>query len=139
MSLVLDQDERVSGWVAGRCNTIAPPTVATIGWERDGELTAGIYFDTMGSNNVFAHIASEGLMPWQLLAAAMGYAYEQLGVDRVTLMVDDNKEACLKFVESLGAEHEATMVRARKGGDVKLYVLWKHNRFWAKLCETGRY
>lgn len=138
MSLVLGQDARVSEWVAERSGTTAPPTVATIGWERDGRLTAGIYFDTMGSNNVFAHIASEGLMPWQLLAAAMGYAYDQLKLDRVTLMVDDDNEACLSFVRALGAELEATLKQARKGGDVRLYVLWKDNRFWRKLCDTGR-
>ena len=93
----------------------------------------------MNSNNVFAHIASDGLIPWQLLAAAMGYAFEQVKVDRVTLMVDDDNHECLRFIKSLGAEHEATLAGARKGGDVELHVLWKTNRFWTKLCETGRY
>jgi hypothetical protein len=138
MSLVYGQDERVCSWVAKQSGEIAPPVVAAVGWEKDGQLTAGIYFDVRSSNNVFAHIASTGLMPWELLAAAMAYAFRQIEVDRVTFMIDDNNKKCLDFVETMGAFREGTLRNARKGGDILLYVLWKDNRFWKKLCETGR-
>ena len=138
MSLVYGQDERVSQWVAAQSNEPAPPVVAAIGWERHGELTAGIYFDTMNSNNVFAHIASSGLVPVELLAAAMAYTFRQLQVDRVTFMIDDDNKRCIDFVETMGAFPEGRLRRARKGGDVLLYVLWNDNRFWVKLCDSGR-
>lgn len=138
MSLVYGQDERVSAWVAKQSGEIAPPVVAAIGWERNSELVAGIYFDVRNSNNVFAHIASVGLIPAELLAAAMAYAFRQIEVERVTFMIDDDNKKCLDFVETMGAFPEGRLRRARKGGDVLLYVLWNDNRFWKKLCETGR-
>jgi len=138
MGLVYGEDGAVSRWVAAQSNEPAPPVVSAIGWERDGRLTAGIYFDTMNSNNVFAHIASTGLMPVELLAAAMAYTFRQLEVDRVTFMIDSDNQRCIDFVTTMGAFPEGRLRGARKGGDVLLYVLWKDNRFWKKLCETGR-
>jgi RimJ/RimL family protein N-acetyltransferase len=139
VGLVYGQDERVSRWVAAQSGGLPPPVVSAIGWERGSELAAGIYFDVMSSNNVFAHIASTGnVIPVELLAAAMAYAFRQLEVERVTFMVDDDNERCLSFIESMGAVPESRMRRARKGGDILLYVLWNDNRFWRKLCDTGR-
>jgi RimJ/RimL family protein N-acetyltransferase len=139
VSLIYGQDERVSRWVAAQSGEPAPPVVSAIGWERNAQLVAGIYFDVMSSNNVFAHIASTGhLIPVELLAAAMAYAFRQLEVDRVTFMVEDDNVRCLRFIESMGAVPEGRLQRARKGGDILLYVLWKDNRFWTRLCDTGR-
>lgn len=137
--LVYGQDERVSQWVAAQNGEPPPPVVSAIGWERDGELTAGIYFDTMNSNNLFVHIASTGrIVPVEMLAAGFAYAYRQLGLDRLTFMIEDSNKPCIDFVESMGATLEGRLRGAAKSGDVLLYVAWKTNRFWVKLCETGR-
>ena len=137
-ALVYGQDERVVEWVAAQCGDDPPPPTAAIGYERNGELVAGIYFDGCSDNNVFAHIASTGLLPRELLQAAMTYAYRQLELERVTLMVHDDNEPCIDLCLGLGAELEGVMERARKGGDILLFVLWNTNRFWRRLCESGR-
>jgi len=137
-ALVYGQDERVTAWVAAQSGDAPPPPTAAIGYERKGELVAGIYFDGCSDNNIFCHIASTGLMPVKLLAAGMAYVYRQLEFERVTLMVRDNNEKCLQLCQDLGAELECALSRGYKGGDVLLFVLWNTNRFWRRLCESGR-
>jgi RimJ/RimL family protein N-acetyltransferase len=138
VSLVYGQDARVTEWVASQYGDPPPPSYSAIGFERNGELVAGVYFDGMSDNNVCAHIAAVGLLPVELLAAVAAYAYNQLGLDRMTFMIEDDNTACIRFVEAMGAELEGRMVRTRKRGDTLIYVLWKTCRFWRKLCETGR-
>ncbi|MFN9029635.1 MAG: GNAT family N-acetyltransferase [Betaproteobacteria bacterium] len=137
-ALVYGQDERVTAWVAAQSGDAPPPPTAAVGYERNGELAAGTYFDGCSDNNIFCHIASTGLLPRELLQAAMAYAYRQLELERMTLIVHDDNERCINLCLGLGAELEGVMARARKGGDILLFVLWNTNRFWRRLCESGR-
>jgi hypothetical protein len=127
MGLVVGMDTYVTTWVAQQLGySDPPPAYTSIGFEREGDLVAGVYFDGMSDTNVFAHIASNGrLLPRQLLDAVCEFVYDRLGAKRMTFMVYDTNERCLDFVRALGAEFESCIVQGHSGGDVLLYALWR--------------
>lgn len=141
MSLVYGQDDRVTRWVSEQLGHLEPPPgYAAIGFERNGELVAGVFFDGRTDTNVFAHIASSSpLMPPELLAAVYMYAFHQLKCERMTFMVDDDNSACKALCGGLGAMLEAELRRGHKNGSTLLYVLWQREfertPFFQKLAR----
>jgi RimJ/RimL family protein N-acetyltransferase len=135
MPLVYGEDERVTQWVAARAgNTDPTPSYASIGYERNGELVAGVYFDGRSETNVFAHIASAGRgLPSELLYAVARFAFGQLGALRMTFSVRDTNVACLRLVQAMGATKEAVMKKAHASGDVVLFVLWRDCGLYQRL------
>lgn len=132
MPLVWDDPQRVADWVGDRCGVPAPTVDVAIGYEQDGQLTAGIYFDGMLPNTAFAHIANAAeIMPRGLLQAACAYAFRQVGVERLTFMVDDLNFEVVDFVVRLGAKEEARLLRAFGDGDALIYTFWRDCK-WAK-------
>lgn len=127
MPLVVGKDTYVTTWVAMQLGqSEPPPAYSSIGFEREGFLVAGVYFDGMSDTNVFAHIASNGrMLPRELLDATCSFVYDQLGAKRMTFMVYDTNDACLSFIKSLGAEYEGRIAQGHSGGDVLLFALWR--------------
>lgn len=126
MPLVYGQDQRVADWVGAQCYGTAPTVDAAIGWESDGVLKAGVYFDAPLPNTVFAHVASvTPVFPRSLLAAVCAYAFRQLGVERMTFMVSEMNRAVLDFLFRLGARYEATLHRAFGDASAVLLVVWR--------------
>lgn len=138
--LVYGQDKRVTDWIADQLGY--PDSFvcsAAIGYEVDGELRAGVCFDVASATNVYAHIASVAtVLPVRLLAAVASYAFVQLKAKRMTFSVYDNNYACIRLVESLGAELESRMKFGYEGGDSLTYVLWPTSRFFQRLLSTDR-
>lgn len=124
---VFDDDARCCAWL-DRQMGIAPSLVKTaIGWEEGGELTAVVVFDNMTDSNVFAHCANTGSggFPVELLAACYAFAFHQMGLLRVSLLIPDGDPRVLRFVEKWGAEFEARLARATKAHDMLIYVMWR--------------
>lgn len=140
MALVYGQDARVAQWVAEQHGMPdGAPAYASIGYELDGELVAGVMFDNLSETNVFAHIASTAeVLPVALLIAAARYVYLQCGARRMTFMVNDDNFRCLDLVRALGAEYEGLLRGAHARGDVLIFALWDTSRFYRKLIATGR-
>ena len=136
MALVYGQDERVTRWVAEQVGQREPPPAyASIGYERDGQLIAGVYFDNYSETNLFAHIAFKRgeVFPRALLTAVRCYATDQLGVKRMTFVVRDNNHHCIRFVQKLGAKIEARLKGAHADGDLLLWALWADNPTMQRL------
>jgi RimJ/RimL family protein N-acetyltransferase len=126
--LLLDDDARVNAWLDGQMGyAVASSIKPAIGFERDGELVAGVVFDNATDNNVFAHMASTVTtgVPIELLSACYLYAFKQLGLARVSLLVRADNVRCLRFIEKWGATLEARIERACKACDQLIYVLWR--------------
>jgi RimJ/RimL family protein N-acetyltransferase len=133
MPLVYGQDERVTAWVAAQVGAPAPPSYASIGFERDGELVAGVYFENYTGSNIFAHIAFSGdVFPRELIAAVYAYATVQLTCKRMTFLIWDNNEPCINFVIRMGASLEGRMADGHPKGDVYIFTLWHDN---PQLCN----
>lgn len=139
MPLIWHDSQRVADWVGDRCGVSAPTVDAAIGYERDGELTAGVYFDGMLPNTLFAHIASAAeVMPRSLLQATCAYAFRQVGVERLTFMVDDANFDVVDFVVRLGAKEEARLIRAFGDSDALIYTFWRDCPWARRLLGENR-
>jgi hypothetical protein len=140
MPLVYDQDVRVSDWVAQQLGYAeGPPVSATIGFERNGELVAGVLLDNYTGTNIFAHIAATAaVIPVEFLVAVARYVFVQCRARRMTFLVNDDNTEALQLVQDLGAEEEARLRMGHPRGDQLVFVLWDTGRFYRKLIATGR-
>lgn len=138
--LVLGRDKEVTDWVAKRLGyPDGVPAYSAIGYERNGGLCAGVYFDGATETNIFAHIATDGsMLPVELLGAVAAYAFHQCRANRMTFMVADNNFKCLALVQSLGAVLEGRIHGGHRTGDVLLFALWSDCSFHQKLLARGK-
>lgn len=138
MSLVFDRPQLVADWVAAQIGATAPSVDAAIGYEIDGTLMAGVYFDGYRQNNIFAHIAAKtSMFPQSLLAAVAKYVFHQLSLGRMTFAADCGDARLLAFLRGMGAEHEATLKQGSDGRDTYLFVLWDTSEFPRRLLNRG--
>lgn len=122
---MLDRPQYVADWVARRSGGMAPTVDAAIGVEHDGQLRAGVYFDGLTSNNIFAHIANDlPMIPRLLLAAGMRYVFRQLELERVTFAFPSGHSTVLRLMSHLGAQYEGRLRRAFGAQDMLWFVLW---------------
>lgn len=138
--LVFDEDARVCAWLDEQMGVPGPAVEkASIGYERNGNLVAGVVFDNKTDNNVFAHIASTAVIfPLALIVAVARYAYMQLELERLTFLVRSDNAKCLRFVKRLGAQYEGKLERATRCGDLLFFVLWRDSPVPRRLCAAGR-
>lgn len=135
MALVLDNPQRVADWVGAYMGHTAPSVDAAIGYEVNGELKAGVYFDCMTDNNIFAHIASAAHAPVSMLEAVARYVFEQLKLSRLSFPVPANNFKTRKFVTDMGCYEEARLHRAAGAHDVIVYVMWSDDSFVLRLLS----
>ena len=136
MSLVLDDPQRVADWVGEQMGHAAPTVDAAIGLEIDGKLVSGVYFDCLGGNNVFAHIA--GRPSKGLLTAVAVYVFEQLELDRMTFQVPANNARACAFVAGMGASMEAVLLDGHaRGTSLLLFSLWKDSPFSQRMLSRA--
>lgn len=106
-----------------------------IGWERDGELVAGVVYNEFNRININAHIASKG-KHWlnrTFLWTIFDYPFNQCGVKRITAFIEDENKAAIQFDEHLGFKYETRMKDAYVNGDILIYVLRKEDCRWLDL------
>ena len=138
MALVYRQPQRVADWVAAQIGGHAPSVDAAIGYEIEGTLMAGVYFDGYCQSNIFAHIAAKtAMLPQSLMVAVAKYVYGQLGLPRMTFTADCGDARLLSFLRGMGAEHEATLKQGSDGRDTYLFVLWDTSEFPRRLLNRG--
>ena len=126
MGRLLVNDERTPKWVASHFGESDAPSVDnSLGWEEDGQIVAGVFFDGFTKNNIFAHIAASDRIPVALLRAVATYVYRQLGLSRMTFMVPSDNMKAIQLVVRMGAGLEATLQDAHgPGRHALLFVLW---------------
>lgn len=133
--LVLDEAQRVADWVAAQSGNAAPTVDAAIGFEQDGALKAGVYFDALTDNNIFAHIASTAnTLPRSLLVAVVVYVFEQLRLTRMTFAVPADNHAAGHLVAGMGACLEGRLADAcGRGVHLNLHCLRADDDFSRRL------
>lgn len=137
--IVYDDPQAIADWVCGYHGYAAPTVDSAVGFVVDGQLVAGVYFENMTPNNIFAHITSVGgVLPKSLLAAVAHYVYVELDLERMTFAVPSDNAAVVSLVRGMGAEREATLERAFGDADMDLYVLWRGAEFAQRMLRLTR-
>lgn len=120
--LLTSEHARVAAWVAERagCSHHAWAEYTTIGLERDGELVGGVVFESFTGTNANIHVAGSGpyWMTRTFLFAVFDYAFNQLGLKRLTGYVEAANARALDFDRKLGFIDEAVLRDAVPSGDV---------------------
>lgn len=132
--LVIDEHARVAEWVAERagCSAHAWAGYVGIGVEQDGDLLAGVVLESFTGSNANIHVAGVG-RHWlnrALLFTVFDYAFNQLGLRRLTGYVQVNNIDALRFDTHLGFAQEAVIHDGTPSGDVIVLAMYS---------ETCRY
>ena len=113
-----------------------------IGWQRDGQIIAGVAYSNYNGVNVECHIASDGSKRWmtrKFLHTIFDYPFNQLGVNRITVCVGEGNSQSRRFVLHLGFELETTLKAAHPSGDLYIYRLWKKDCRWISQEYSKQY
>ncbi len=124
MSLVLDPDV-VGPWVAEKSGCDYKPGDATIGWERNGELIAGVLYNDYNEANIQIHSRVDGYVPMEWYWTIFDYPFKQLGVKRLTGIVYCTNLKAQKLNEHLGFQREAILRNYFPEADAIVYVMFK--------------
>lgn len=117
--LLFNADAHVAEWVNSRCggDKVFAPFVA-IGVVNAHELTAGAVFHSYHDSDITVTAASArpSLRLRSAIRAGMGYAFQQLGVPRVTAEIDMSNARMIRLAEGLGFVREGVKRRAARDG-----------------------
>ena len=108
------------------------PNVA-IGLEEDGELIAGVSYDSWNGSSLHAHIAALPGRNWltrDYLRLGFGYPFLQLGCKKIIGMVGSGNLQVQRFQKHLGYRLEATLDGAHPDGALLVYTLVKEDCRW---------
>lgn len=131
--IVWDEPERVGRFVCDRVGGRFDPAMATaIGMEVDDVLVAGVMFDNFNGRSISMHVAGDGghWMTRDYARACFGYAFNQLGVNKIIGLVDSSNEAARRYDEHLGFHLEATITGAGNVGDLLIYSMTPEQCRW---------
>lgn len=116
-------------WVAHRTSEFGSfGTDVGIGWQKDGEIVAGVAYANYNGINMECHIASDGSKRWltrEYLRTIFDYPFKQANVRRITACVGEGNIESRKFVEHLGFRLEAKLRSAHPTGDIFIYRMWR--------------
>ena len=95
-------DKAVVGpWVMHRVHGLwNPAAMETIGWEREGEITAGVVFENWNGVSMMVHIAADKPLTRGFVYRICDYAFSCCG--KVIAPIAESNEKSITLVEKLG-------------------------------------
>lgn len=101
-------------------------------------MVAGVAYESHNGPNVVCHIAIDGAhaMTREWLRVIFDYPFNQIGVRRITVGVEEGNARSRRLVEHMGFRLEARLDRAAKSGDIFIYRMFRDEcRFIARKEE----
>lgn len=113
-------------FVHGASGVALSSDMKAIGLRRHGRIVAGMLYDKWTDSNVWMHVAiAPGIIlspHW--LRYAFVYPFDEVGIERITVDVDEGNWLCRRVIERVGFRVEAVLAgAARHGSDLLLYRL----------------
>lgn len=124
MTLVFDA-ERIGPWVAEKADCDYDLGDTAIGWERNGELVAGVMYSDYNKVNIQLHGRIDAYAPMKWFWTMFDYPFQQLDVKRLSAIVYSTNLKSQKLVEHLGFQREATLRNYFPDADAIVYVMLK--------------
>jgi RimJ/RimL family protein N-acetyltransferase len=127
--IVWNEPQRVMRFVADRVDAHDFENYSAIGLESDGELIAGVVFDSKVGKSIMMHVASNGSRHWMTpayMAACFGYAFNQEKVNLIIGLVRADNVDAQRFDEHLGFKRNGLLPQAcMDGADLIVYGMLK--------------
>lgn len=103
-----------------------------IGWERDGEVVAGVVYENYKGASIEAGIAvaSGAVITKEFLWAIFDYPFNQLKVGLVIVYIAESNWKSRNLAERMGFELETRIVGAYPDGDMLIYTMTAGNCRW---------
>jgi len=98
-----------------------------IGLKRDGELVAGVIYENWNHKSIWCHIAIEGRLTPEYLAAIFDYPFNICQVEKIIVPVGSENEESLRLVKKMGFAEEARIKDGRPDGDIVFLTLAHKN------------
>lgn len=126
VGIVFDR-EKVANWVLSKIGGALENGAQAIGYEKNGELIAGVVYDRYNGQSICMHVAAEGKrwMTREYLWICFHYPFIQLGVKKIIGLVDSTNIDAIRFDENLGFNKEHVIKDAGKHGDLIIYSMTK--------------
>ena len=126
----------VAEWVFQRVGGAVSAHSQGIGWQKDGEIVAGVAYECFTGGNIYVHQCIQGRVPRMFWWAVTDYPFNQLGCKRITGLVESTNKKAPELNKHIGFRVEATLEKAgQNDADMVVMVLWKEDcRFlrWKK-------
>ena len=124
MSPILSDKSVVGPWVARKVGTVwTPESCEAIGLTRDDEMIAGVIYEKWKGVSFLFHMAVDGLMTPEYLAAIFHYPFVHCGVRKVIAPISQKNAKSIRFAENLGFRKEAQLLDAHPDGSLLLYTM----------------
>lgn len=128
--------ESVVSWVAQQTSEFGNFGCATgIGWQRDGQIVAGVAYNDFNGVNCCTHIALAGAMSRQFLWTIFDYPFNQMKVKRITGLVGEGNQKSRNLCLKLGFTEEARLNEAHPSGDLIVYRMRRNECKWLGIKQ----
>ena len=117
----------VAAWVANHAEADPRLTVAAIGWQRDDEITCGVFFENYTGKSITATIAvaNGAVMPKEFLRAIFDYPFNAIGCWKMIALVAESNYKSQNLVEKMGFTVEGRISDYYPDGDLIIYSMTK--------------
>ena len=131
--LLLNSRDIVGNWVALQTGQTGDwGSFNAFGIDVGGSVAAGVVINNINGANATVHIAiakPSKLLP-RLFSVVCDYAYNQLGLLRLTGMVPTDEPDTIAFDKKIGFEEEFVMKDGAPGADMQFLVMWHDKCRW---------
>ena len=123
-------------WVAKQTNEHGNFGCAVgIGWEREGQIVAGVAYNDYNGANINAHISIQqgAIITKEFLWTIFDYPFNRAKVKRLTGLVGSGNKASINLCKRLGFVEETRLKDCHPTGDMIIYVMRRENCRWLEL------
>jgi L-amino acid N-acyltransferase YncA len=104
-----------------------PENSECLGWEVDGKLQAGVWYEDMNAVSVMAHIAITGRIGKKFIRAIFDYPFNQMRVEKILCPVLEDNVKSIRLCGKLGFSKTAVLKDIHPSGDMFFYMLEREN------------
>lgn len=132
--IVVGDNERVCKWMLERGAGSPNQTAQCLGLEKDGELTAGVQYESWNGASIWMHVAGDGKnwLTREFLRACFDYPFRQLKAKVVVGLVPAVNKQAQRFDEHLGFKLHSTLPDGHKEGDLLIYTMRPDDCRWLR-------
>jgi RimJ/RimL family protein N-acetyltransferase len=97
-----------------------------IGLKR-GEIVAGVIYENWNHQSIWCHIAVEGRLTPEYLAAIFDYPFNICQVEKIIVPVGSDNEDSTRMVSKMGFFNESCIKNARPEGDIVFWTMQRND------------